>query len=109
MANTITWDYLPLGINACQGRALSEEESLYARGGNSSTYVKGQFQAHDATFSNQLVSMCNIVSAQLFPADSARGAHPAALQSFSCAAVCNMQARPADEEHLGNMVRTCVS
>ena len=55
-ANTITWNYLPLGINACQGRALSEEESLYARGGNSSTYAKAQFQAFDANFSNQLVS-----------------------------------------------------
>ena len=56
MANTITWNYLPLGINACQGRALSEEESLYARGGNSSTYAKAQFQAYgDASFSTQLV------------------------------------------------------
>jgi hypothetical protein len=58
VANRITWDYLPLGINACQERILSPEESLYARGGNSSAYIKAQFQAFsDATFSKKLVSM----------------------------------------------------
>lgn len=56
-ANTVVWDYVPLGINACQGRDLSPEETLYARGGNSSTYLKAQFQAYsDASFSERLVS-----------------------------------------------------
>lgn len=55
-ANQFVWDYLPLGINACQGRDLSPEESLYARNGNSSAYIKGQFQAFsDAGFTKKLV------------------------------------------------------
>jgi hypothetical protein len=52
----VTWDYTPSGLNQCQGRPFSAEESVYARGGNSSTYLKAKYEAYqDGTFKAKLV------------------------------------------------------
>ena len=56
-ANVVTWDYTPSGLNQCQGRPFTAEESVYARGGNSSTYLKAKFEAYDASFKTKLVSL----------------------------------------------------
>ena len=53
-ANVVKWDYTPSGLNQCQGRPFSAEESVYARGGNSSTYLKAQYTGYsDGTLQDQ--------------------------------------------------------
>jgi hypothetical protein len=65
----VTWEYTPSGLNQCQGRPFTPEESVYARGGNSSTYLKAQYQAYaDATFSTKLVCSNNLSHTAFDPA-----------------------------------------